>query len=71
MLTVLSFVDVRKVAVFITDGFSFLGPENVKRRADHLKKKGIEVFAIVITKRIGNEELKNLSSKPVENHFLG
>ena len=28
------------------------------------------MFAIGITQRIGKEELINLSSKPVENHFF-
>ncbi|XP_058955872.1 cartilage matrix protein-like [Pocillopora verrucosa] len=62
--------DVRKVAVILTDGFSFIGPEVVKIGADALKKRRIEVFAIGITQRIGKEELTNLSSKPVENHFF-
>ncbi|XP_022779072.1 integrin alpha-E-like [Stylophora pistillata] len=62
--------NVRKVAVFITDGFSFIGPENVKRGADRLKMRGVEEFAIGITQRTGNEELTNLSSKPIENHFF-
>ena len=41
----------------------------VKLRADELKNRGIEVFAIGITKRMG-DELINLSSKPVQKHFL-
>ena len=64
------FTDVRKVAVVVTDGFSFIGPGIVKLRADELKNRGIEVFAIGITKRMGDDELINLSSKPVQKHFL-
>ena len=61
---------VTKVAVFITDGFSFIGPEVVKLRADEMKRRGIEVIAVGVTKRMGDEELTDLSSKPVKNHFF-
>ena len=54
----------------VTDGFSGIGPEYIKKRADEIKARGIEMFAIGITQRMNDEELTALSSKPVKNHFL-
>jgi len=62
--------DAKQVTVVVTDGFSGIGPEFIKKRADEIKARGIEIFAIGITQRMNDEELTALSSKPVKNHFL-
>jgi hypothetical protein len=70
-LSVAQFVaDAKQVTVFVTDGYSGIGTEFVKKQADGIKAKGIEMFAIGITKRMNDEELTALSSKPVKNHLL-
>ena len=67
----LNFVaDAKQVTVVVTDGFSGIGPEYIKKRAEEIKARGIEMFAIGITKRINDEELTALSSKPVKNHLV-
>ena len=38
--------------------------------ADRMKTRGIEMFAIGITKRMNDEELTALSSTPVKNHLF-
>ena len=58
------------MTVVVTDGFSGIGPEYIKKRADEIKARGIEMFAIGITKRINDEELTALSSKPVKKHLF-
>ena len=65
-----SVADAKQVTVVVTDGFSGIGPEYIKKRADEIKGRGIEMFAIGITKRINEEELTALSSKPVKNHLF-
>ena len=35
-----------------------------------MKSRGIEMFAVGITKRMKEEELKVLSSKPVKHHLF-
>lgn len=60
----------RKLTVVVTDGFSRIGPEYIKKRADEIKARGIEMFSLGITRRTNDEELTALSSKPVKNHFL-
>ena len=60
--------DIRKVTIFVTDGYSGIGTEIVKKRADVMKSRGIEMFAVGITKRMKDEELKVLSSEPVKHH---
>ena len=62
--------DVRKVTIFVTDGYSGIGTEIVKKRADVMKSRGIEMFAVGITKRMKDEELKVLSSEPVKHHLF-
>ena len=64
------FADVREVTVVITDGYSGIGAEVVKKQADLLKKRGIEMFAVGVTKRMNEEELTALSSEPVKNHLF-
>ena len=56
------------MTVVVTDGFSGIGPEFVKKLADGIKARGIEIFAIGITKRMNDKELTALSSKPAKNH---
>ena len=58
------------MTVVVTDGFSGIGPEYIKKRADEIKARGIEMFAIGVTKRINDEELTALSSKPVKDHLF-
>ena len=65
-----SVADAKQVTVVVTDGFSGIGPEYIKKRADEIKGRGIEMFAIGITKRINEEELTALSSKPIKNHLF-
>ena len=68
---VLLFVaDAKQVTVVVTDGFSNMGCELVKRQADRIKARGVEMFAIGITKRMNDEELTVLSSEPVKTHLL-
>ena len=62
--------DAKQVTVVVTDGFSGIGPEYIKKRADEIKARGIEMFAIGVTKRINDEELTALSSKPVKDHLF-
>ena len=62
--------DSKQVAVVVTDGFSGMGYEFVKQQADRIKARGVEMFAIGITKRMNDEELTALSSKPVKNHLF-
>ena len=62
--------DAKQVTVVVTDGFSGIGPEYIKKRADEIKARGIEMFAIGITKKINDEELTALSSKPVKKHLF-
>ena len=62
--------DAKQVTVVVTDGFSGIDPEYIKKRADEIKARGIEMFAIGITKRINDEELTTLSSKPVKDHLF-
>ncbi|KAL9951364.1 hypothetical protein ACROYT_G044016 [Oculina patagonica] len=61
---------VKKATVVVTDGYSGLGTEFVKMQADRMKTRGIEMFAIGITKRMNEEELTALSSKPVKSHLF-
>ena len=42
----------------------------MKKQADLMKKRGIEMFAIGVTKRMNEEELIVLSSEPVKNHLF-
>ena len=58
------------MTVVVTDGFSGIGAEFINNRAEKIKARGIEMFAIGITERMNNEELTALSSKPVKNHLL-
>ena len=70
-LSVSEFVaDAKQVTVVVTDGYSGIGTEFVKKKADKIKARGIEMFAIGITKRMNDEELTALSSKPVKHHLL-
>ena len=62
--------DVRKVTIVVTDGCSGIGREIVKKRAEVMKSRGIEMFAVGITNRMKEEELKVLSSKPVKHHLF-
>jgi len=62
--------DAKQATVIVTDGFSGIGPEFIKKRADEIKARGIEMFAIGITQRMNDEELTALSSKPVKKHLL-
>ena len=65
-----SVTDAKQVTVVVTDGFSGIGTEYIKKRADQIKARGIEMFAIGITKRMNDEELTALSSKPLKNHLF-
>ena len=65
-----SIADAKQVTVVVTDGFSWIGPEYMKKRADEIKARGIEMFTIGITKRINEEGLMTLSSKPVKKHLF-
>lgn len=62
--------EVREVVIFIMNGFSFIGSDAVKIRADEIKRRGIEVMAVGATNRTGDEELEHLLSKPIKDHFF-
>lgn len=62
--------EVREVVIFVTNGFSFIGSDAVKIRADEIKRRGIEVMAVGVTNRTGDEELEHLLSKPIKDHFF-
>lgn len=70
MSTVKFLTGVKKVTVVATDGFSGIGTEFVKMQTDRMKTRGIEMFAIGLTKRMNDEELTALSSKPLKNHLF-
>lgn len=62
--------DVKKVAVFLSDGFSTRGVEFTKASADTLTRRGIKLFSVGISGHIDEAELDELSSKPRESHRL-
>ena len=64
------FSDVKKVALFLTDGFSTRGVEFTKASADTLRRKGIKLFSVGISDHTDKAELDELSSKPRESHQL-
>lgn len=60
----------KKVAVFVTDGFSTRGVEFTRKSADTLTRKGIKLFSVGISDHIDKDELDELASKPKESHQL-
>ena len=62
--------DVKKVAVFVTDGISTRGVEFTRASANTLKRKGIKLFSVGISDHNDEAELDELSSKPRESHQL-
>ena len=56
--------------IIVTDGYSGIGTEVVNEKANLLKNRGIEMFAIGVTNRMKEEELKILSSEPVKHHLF-
>lgn len=61
---------VKKVAVFITDGYSTRGVEFTSDNAAMLKRKGVELFSVGISNRINKKELDVLASEPRKTHQL-
>ena len=62
--------DVKKVAVFLTDGFSTRGVEFTKASADTLTRRGIKLFSVGISGHMDEAELDELASKPRKSHKL-
>jgi len=62
--------DVKKVAVFLTDGLSTRGVEFTKASADTLTRRGIKLFSVGISGHIDEAELDELASKPRKSHKL-
>lgn len=56
--------------MIVTDGFSSTGEDFMKEKAGFLRKAGIETFVVGITRRVNDEELKILSSKPTKLHLF-
>jgi len=63
-------IDVKKVVVVVTDGFSSRGVEITKELAGRLKRQGVKFFAVGTSRRVYKDELDELSSKPSESHQL-
>ena len=68
--TLFFLVDVKKVLVVITDGFSSLGIDFTKKLADNLKKTDMKVFSVGPSDRVYKAEMDVLSSKPSKTHEL-
>ena len=64
------FIDVKKVLVVLTDGFSSLGIEFTKKLADTLKRTGVKFFTVGTSDRVYQAEVDELSSKPSKTHQL-
>lgn len=62
---------VKRVAVFITDGYSTRGVEFTRDNAATLTRtKGVKLFSVGISDRIDKAELDALASKPYNTHQL-
>ena len=75
LLTFLSFllIDLKKVVVAVTDGFSSLGIQNTKELTDRLKTNNIKLFSVGSSdrlNRLNKPELEMMASKPSEIHQL-
>ncbi|KAJ7331173.1 hypothetical protein OS493_020876 [Desmophyllum pertusum] len=62
--------DVKKVAVFVTDGFSTRGVEFTRASADTLTREGVNLFSVGISDHVDKDELDELASKPRASHQL-
>ena len=65
-----SLIDVKKVVVMVTDGFSFRGIEITKESTDRLKANSVKLFSVGTSNRVNQPELDELSSKPNDKHQL-
>ena len=65
-----SFVDVKKVLVVTTDGFSSLGIDFTRKLANTLKKTNVKVFSVGTSDRVYKAEVDELSSEPSKTHEL-
>ena len=63
-------IDVKKVVVAVTDGFSSRGIEITKELTDQLKTSKVQFFSVGTSHRVNKPELNNLSSKPSGTHQL-
>lgn len=62
---------VKRVAVFMTDGYSTRGVEFTRDNAATLTRtKGVKLFSVGISDRIDKAELDALASKPYNTHQL-
>ena len=64
------FVDVKKVLVVVTDGFSSLGIDFTRKLADNLKKTDVKVFSVGTSDRVYKAEMEELSSEPRKTHEI-
>ena len=60
----------KKVAVFVTDGFSTRGVEFTRASADTLTREGVNLFSVGISDHVDKDELDELASKPRASHQL-
>ena len=58
------------VALLITDGVSTKEKNNTLQEAENAKQQNIEIFAVGVTNQIKREELRSITSYPVEDHFF-
>ena len=61
-------VDVKKVLLVITDGFSSLGIDFTRKLANNLKKTDVKVFSVGTSDRVYKAEVDELSSEPTKTH---
>ena len=62
--------DVGNIALLITDGESTIDKNLTDIEAALVKKKDITLFVVGVTDEINEDELKGISSSPVEDHYF-
>jgi hypothetical protein len=60
----------KMVAVFLTDAFGSIGPEETERYADAIRKFGVSIFAVRVSGKNSNKGIEALSSKPLSEHVF-
>ena len=57
-------------AVVVSDGYSVLGFEETRDKANSLKKHGVEVFVVALGPKINTKEVTTMASNPVKEHIF-
>ena len=57
-------------AVVVTDGFSALGFEETRDKANSLKQHGVEMFVVTQGPKINTKEVTTMASNPVKEHIF-